>query len=161
LGTIDLFLKIDGIEGECQDVRHKGEIELESWDWGATQSGSHADSSGGRGKVNMKDLRAVMKVNKASPKLMLACATGDHIQTAVLTCRKAKPGKEQQEYLKITLSDLLVSSYQTGISPGVTPTEEFSLNFARIEVEYKEQKADGSLGAPIRTGYCRKTNKKV
>jgi type VI secretion system secreted protein Hcp len=101
-----------------------------------------------------------MKVNKASPRLMLACATGDHIKKAVLTCRKA--GKEQQEYLKITLSDLLVSSYQTGHGGGgVTPTEQFSLNFARVEIEYKEQKADGTLAPAVKTGYCLKSNKPI
>jgi type VI secretion system secreted protein Hcp len=160
MAAVDLFLKIEGIDGEASDAKHKGSIELDSWNWGATQSGSHASGSGGgAGKVHMQDFHAVMKVNKASPKLMLACATGDHIKKAMLTCRKA--GKDQQEYLKITFHDLLVSSYQTGMSGSLTPTEHFSLNFAKIEVEYKEQKPDGTLGTPYKAGYCLKTNKPV
>ena len=84
---------------------------------------------------------------------MLACATGEHIKKAVLTARKA--GKEQQEYLKVTLSDLLVSSYQTGGSGhgDVVPTDQVSLNFSKIEVVYKEQKADGSLGGATPAGF--------
>jgi type VI secretion system secreted protein Hcp len=160
MAAVDLYLKIEGIEGESSDAKHKGSIELDSWSWGATQSGSHASGSGGgAGKVNMHDFHGVMKVNKASPKMMLACATGEHLKKAVLTCRKA--GKEQQEYLKITFTDLLVSSYQTGISGGLIPTEQFSLNFARVEIEYKEQKPDGTLGHAHKAGYCLKTNKPV
>ena len=108
----------------------------------------------------MQDFHFVMKVNKASPKLMLACATGEHISKATLTCRKA--GKEQQEYLKINFTELLVSSFQTGGSAGdVVPTDQISVNFSKIEVEYKPQKADGSLDAPVKAGYDLKLNKKV
>jgi type VI secretion system secreted protein Hcp len=162
MATIDFFLKIDGIEGESSDAKHKGEIELESWTWGESQTGSHSvGSGGGAGKVAMQDFNAVMKINKASPKLMLACATGEHLKSAVLTCRKA--GKEQQEYFKVTLTDLLVSSYQTGAAGhgGVVPTDTFSLNYSKIQFEYREQKADGSLAAPVKAGYCLKSNTKL
>src|SRR5215831_2110019 len=128
----DYFLKIDGIDGESQDAKNPGAIQLESFSWGATQTGTFAHGGGGgAGKVRMQDFQFVMKHCKASPKLMLACAEGEHIKKAVLTCRKA--GKEQQEYLKVTLTDLLVSSYQTGASghSGVVPTDTFSLNFSR------------------------------
>jgi len=91
-------------------------------------------------------------VNKASPLLFLSCANGEHIKSAVLTCRKA--GKEQQEYLKYTFSDILVSSYQTGGSAGnVVPLDQISLNFTKVEFEYKEQKADGSLGGSVKKHY--------
>jgi type VI secretion system secreted protein Hcp len=161
MAAVDYYLKIDGIEGEATDAKHKSEIDVESWSWGETQTGSAAHGAGGgAGKVSMQDFHFVMRVNKASPKLMLACATGQHIKKADLTCRKA--GGDQQEYLKITLSDLLVSSYQTGGSTGdIVPTDQISLNFAKIEFEYKEQKADGSLGSPVKTGYNLKENKKV
>src|SRR5512140_520057 len=105
--AVDYFLKIDGIEGESQDAKHKNEIDVESWSWGETQVGAHAaGGGGGSGKVDMHDFSFVMKVNKASPKLLLSCANGEHIKKAVLICRKA--GKDQQEYMKLTLSDLLV-----------------------------------------------------
>ena len=154
MAIVDYFLKIDGIPGESNDSKHKAEIEIESFSWGATQSGTASHGGGmGAGRVNMQDFHFVMKVNKSSPKLMLACAQGDHIKNAILTCRKA--GKEQQEYLKITFSDLLVSSYQTGGSGhgDVVPTDQISLNYTKIEIEYKEQKPDGSLGGAIKAFY--------
>jgi type VI secretion system secreted protein Hcp len=159
--AVDYFLKIEGIDGESMDSKHKGEIQLESWSWGESNSGSMMESGGGgAGKVNMQDFSFAMKVNKASPKLLGACATGEHIKKAILTCRKA--GKEQQEYMKITFSDLLVSSFQTGGSAGQEiPLDSISLNFAKIEYEYKEQKADGTLAGAVKTGYNLKENKAV
>src|SRR5687767_198417 len=108
MAAVDYYLKIDGVPGESSDAKHKAEIDVESWSWGATQSGKASfGGGGGAGKVQMQDFHFVMRVNKASPKLMLACATGEHIKQAVLTCRKA--GGEQQEYMKVTMSDILVS----------------------------------------------------
>ena len=162
MAIADYFLKLDGVEGEAQDSKHKGEIDLESWSWGETQTGTHvAGGGGGAGKVAMQDFHFVMRVNKASPKLMLACATGQHIKEGILVCRKA--GKEQQEFLKVKFTDLLVSSYQTGGSANgdVVPLDQISLNFAKIEIEYKEQKADGTLGGAVKAGYDLKANKQV
>ena len=162
MAAVDYFLKLDGIKGESSDDKHKDEIDLESWSWGETNSGTHAGGGGGgAGKVVMQDFHFTMRMNKATPELMLACATGKHLKEATLTCRKA--GTEQQEYLKIKFSDMLVSSYQTGGSGGggVVPTEQISLNFSKIEYEYKPQKADGTLDAPVKAGYDLKANKKV
>ncbi|MEO8050706.1 MAG: type VI secretion system tube protein Hcp [Acidobacteriota bacterium] len=151
----DYFLKIDGIDGESHDSKHKDEIDLLSYSFGATQLGAHSvGGGGGAGKVSMQDFHFNMHINKATPKLLLACATGDHIKKAVLTCRKA--GKQQQEFLKVTFSDLLVSSYSTG-GGGETPLEQISLNFSKIEFEYKEQKPDGTLGGAVKAGYDLKT----
>lgn len=162
MAAVDYFLKIDGIEGESQDHKHKGEIDVESWSWGESQSGTHSGGGGGgAGKVSMQDFHFVMKINKSTPKLLLACATGQHIAKAVLVCRKA--GTDQQEFLKVTFSDLLVSSYQTGGSShgDIVPTDQISLNFAKIEFEYKEQKPDGTLGGTVKAGYDLKANKKL
>src|SRR3954470_23110717 len=154
MAAVDYFLKIDGIDGESHQDKHKNEIELDSWSFGETNAGTMSRSSGGgAGKVSMQDFHFVMHVNKASPKLFLACATGEHIRTAKLVCRKA--GKQQQEFLKVTFSDLLVSSYQTGGSGSadVLPVDQISLNFSKIEFEYAEQNSDGSLGASVKKGY--------
>ncbi len=162
MAAVDYFLKLDGIKGESTDDKHKAEIDVESWSWGETNSGSHAGGGGGgAGKVVMQDFHFTMRMNKATPELFLACATGKHIKEALLTCRKA--GTEQQEFLKIKFSDLLVSSYQTGGSSGgdVIPTDQISLNFSKIEYEYKPQKADGTLDGPVKAGYDLKLNKKV
>lgn len=160
-GAVDFFLKIDGIDGESTDSKHKGEFDIHSWSLSESQSGTmHAGGGGGAGKVSMQDIHIVKTTSKASPKLFLACANGEHIKKAVLVARKA--GKEQQEYLKITLSDILISSYHTsGTQHGGLPTDEFSINFAKIEFEYKEQKADGTLGGKVSAGYNMKENKAV
>ena len=162
MAAVDYFLKIDGIEGETSQKGHEKEIELHSFSFGETNTGSHAASSGGgAGKVVMQDFHFTMSVCKASPKLFLACATGEHIKGAVLTCRKA--GKTQQEFLKWKFYDLLISSYQTGGSShgDIVPTDQISFNFSKVEVEYKEQKADGSLGAAVPAGYDLKKGVKV
>ena len=80
---------------------------------------------------------------------------------SVLTCRKA--GGNQEEFLKYTFSDVLISSYQTGGSGGsdIVPTEQISFNYAKMEVEYKEQKADGTLGGAVKSGWDLKANKPV
>jgi type VI secretion system secreted protein Hcp len=154
MAVVDYFLKIDGVEGESQDSKHKGEIEIESFSWGETNIGTASHGGGmGAGKVQMQDFHFVMRVNKASPKLFLKCATGEHIKSAILTTRKA--GKDQQEYLKVTFSDILVSSFQTGGSGAgdVVPMDQISLNFSKVEFEYKEQKPDGTLGGAIKAHY--------
>ncbi len=154
MALVDYFLKIDGIQGESPDKTHKNEIQLESFSWGARQAGTSGyGGGGGAGKVQLQDFHFLMKINKASPKLMLCCAQGEHVKSAILTCRKA--GKDQQEYLKVTFSDILVTSYQTSGSGGndVLPMNQISLNFSKIELEYKEQKADGSLGGAIKAHY--------
>jgi len=160
--AVDYFLKIDGIPGESFDAKHKDDIDILSWSWGETQTGTHGGGGGGgAGKVNMQDFHFVMKVNKATPKLILACANGEHIKKAVLTCRKA--GKDQQEFLKYTFSDVLISSYQTGGSSSgdEIPMEQVSLNYAKMELEYKSQKADGTMEGAIKAGYDLKQNKAV
>jgi type VI secretion system secreted protein Hcp len=158
----DFFLKLDGIPGESKDSKHPAEIQLESWSWGESNAGTFAaGGGGGAGKVNMQDFHFTMPVNIASPKLMLACASGEHIKSAILTARKA--GGQQQEYLKITFSELLVSSYQIGGSghSDSPPVDSISLAFTKLEYEYKPQKADGTLDAATKVGYDVKANKKV
>jgi type VI secretion system secreted protein Hcp len=146
MALVDYFLKIEGIPGESQDAKHKEEIQVLSFSFGESQAGTMAfGGGGGAGKVQMQDFHFMMNVNKASPKLFLACATGDHIPKAVLTARKA--GKDPQDYLKVTFTDLLVSSFQTNgdAHANSLPVDSVSLNFSAIEWEYKLQKADGSL----------------
>jgi len=160
MAAVDYFLKFEGVEAESLDHKHKGSIQVESWSWGETNSGSHGSGSGGgAGKVQMQDVHFTAKVHKGSPILKLKCASGEHIKKAVLTCRKA--GKDQQEFLKFTFEDLLISSYQIGGSAhgDIVPVEQVSFNFSQIEMEYKEQKADGTLGGPVKGGWNLQTNK--
>lgn len=159
--ALNAYLKIDGIEGESRDDKHRNQIEIESFSWGESNFASAASGGGGAaGKVTMNDFHFVMKVSKASPKLFLACATGEHFPEAVLSISKA--GAEQIDYLYWKLSDCLVTSYQTSGSSGdIVPTDSFSLNFAKIEVSYKEQTADGKLGAEYKAGWDLAISKKI
>ena len=157
----DYFLKIDGVDGESRDDKHKGEIDVESWSFGASQSGSMAmGGGGGAGKVVMQDFHFTKSVDKASPKLFEAIATGKHLKEAKLVLRST--GGSQVEYLVITLSDVLVSSYSTSGSSGdYRPTESVSFNFAQIKMSYVEQDAKGSAGAATEFGWDLKKNTKV
>jgi type VI secretion system secreted protein Hcp len=161
--AVDMFLKIDGILGESRDDKHKDEIDIESFSWGETNSALGAGGTGaGTGKVSMQDFHFAAVFCKASPVLFVSCASGKHFPTATLSVRKAG-GDQRQDFLKWTLSDVMISSYQTGGSEGseVGPTEAFSLNFAKIEVSYKPQNADGQLGSEITAGWDLKRNSEV
>jgi type VI secretion system secreted protein Hcp len=157
--TVTMFLKLTNISGESTDDRHKGEIDILSWSWGATQSATTGTGGGaGAGKVSMQDFHFTHRVDKASPMLFLACAKGKHIPEATFTVRKA--GGNQSDYLVITLKDVLVSSVSPSGS-GQDPTEQVTLNFAQVEVAYTEQAADGSVKEPVRAGWDLKENREV
>ncbi len=159
----DFFLKIEGIDGESTDDRHKGEIEIQSFSWGVSNAGSFSSGGGGAGKASFQDMHFTRRFDKASPVLALACATGQHIPSAVLVCRRSGSDGQPVQYYKITLTDILVSGVATGGSSGGgdLPTESFSLNFAKIEWEYLPIGADGLPGEPVRTEYDLRLNEPV
>jgi type VI secretion system secreted protein Hcp len=158
--AVDYFLKIDGIEGESTDAKHAGWLDVDSWSWGENQPLQPATGSGaGAGKVQFRDFAFTTRVSKASPKLFLACASGQHLKEARLVGRKA--GKEQQEFLTWTFLNVLVSSYETGGTEQALPMDSVSLNFSKVSVAYRAQKADGSLDTAVTAGWDSKTNKKV
>jgi type VI secretion system secreted protein Hcp len=154
----DIFAKIGDIKGESLDDKHKGEIDVVSWSWGVTQTGTMSHGGGGgEGKAHFNDFNFTHQVDKASPVLLKACATGEHIKEATITVRKA--GKGQQEYLIIKMNDVLI----TGVSPSgageASTTEHVALQFAKVDLEYKPQKPDGSLDAGLHFKYDIKGNK--
>jgi type VI secretion system secreted protein Hcp len=159
MALVDIFLDIDGIKGESQDSKHKDMIEISSYSFGESQFSSRASGGGGgSGKVQMQDFHFTTRLSVASPNLMLACASGRHIKLATLTARKA--GQNQQDYYKVTFTDCLISSYQTSASEASNdvPREQFSLNFSKIQLEYRPQRQDGSLGDPVTAGWDVKNN---
>jgi type VI secretion system secreted protein Hcp len=160
--AFDMFMKIKEIKGEARDKTHKEEIDVLSWSWGMSNSGSaHLGGGMGAGKVNVQDLSFTKFIDKSSPDLMLHCCIGKHIPEATLTCRKAG-GDNPLEYLTIKLSDVMVTSVSTGGSGGEDRlTENVSLNFAKVEVAYKEQTATGGVGATPKMGYNVAENVKV
>ncbi len=149
---MDIFLKIDGIRGESQDVRHTGEIELESFSWSETAATWPGGSgSGGGGRVQMEAFGVTMGVSRASPELFLAVAKGAHFKSAVLSVRH--PGSTD-DFLKWTLSDIVVSAYRTSDVAGANRvTDGIILLFGKIEIEYHETTASGGLGPPIKAGW--------
>nr|WP_319387251.1 type VI secretion system tube protein Hcp [uncultured Roseibium sp.] len=148
MAKVDCFLKLDGIKGESQDKTHKDEIDILSWSWGASQSGTtHMGSGSGGGKAHFQDLSLVSYIGKDTSAALQCLATGKHISKGTLYCRKAA-GDNPLEYLKIEMEDILVSSFSTGGTGSedrVTCT--WSLNFGSFKVMYTEQKPDGSKGA--------------
>lgn len=159
--AVDYFLKIDGIKGESKDDKHKDEIDILSWSFGVSQAGSFGTGGGGGvARANVQDLNLTKYLDKSSPDLYLSCLTGKHIKEATLVCRKAG-GDNPLEYLTIKLSDVLVSSVQTGGAGGELLQESLSLNFAKINMDYKEQTATGGVGATPKMGYDIKANKKI
>src|SRR5438093_7532428 len=127
--AVDMFLKITDVKGESKDKTHKDECEIESFSWGATQLGTSSHGSGaGGGKISMNDFHFVMRHNSASPTLFLFCANGKHLKEAKLTCRKA--GGTQQNFLVVTMSDVLISSFQTcGSGAGERPMDPITLDY--------------------------------
>ena len=143
----DIFAKIGDIKGESLDDKHKDEIEVLSWSWGVSNPVTAAVGAGaGAGRASFHDLSFTHKIDKASPALMQACATGVHLKEATITHRKA--GKGQQEFLVIKMNDVIVTSV-THEDHGDGTSEGITLAFAKVDLEYKPQKADGSLDAAV------------
>jgi len=156
----DIFAKLGDIKGESLDSKHKDEIEVLSYSWGVTNAGSMGyGSGGGEGKSTFHDLSFVHKIDKASPILMQACATGVHLKECTITHRKA--GKEQHEYLIVKMNDVIVTGVTHGGNGDGNHQENVSLAFAKVAVEYKPQKPDGSLDAGIHFKYDLKAQKEA
>ncbi len=151
--AVDMFIKIDDVNGESVDDSHKDEIDILSWSWGMSQSGTtHTGTGGGAGKVNVQDLSFTHYVDKSSANLMKMCCNGKHFKEATLVVRKA--GEQPLEYMKIILEDGLISSVSTGGSGGEDRlTANVTLNFAKFKVEYVPQKGDGAGDASVMVGW--------
>ena len=161
--AFDAFLKIDGIPGESQDRRHKDEIEILSFSWGVSQTGTPSTGGGGgAGKATFQDFHFVSRVQKSSPKLFLACASGQHLKEAVLSVRRAASSGRSEDFYTVTLSDLLVSSFQqggTGDSTDSSPMDQISMNYAKIRIDYAVQDPRGALGDHFVAGWDQHQNK--
>jgi type VI secretion system secreted protein Hcp len=148
--AVDMSIKIGDLMGESKIKDHKDEIDVLSWSWGMSQSGTfHTGSGGGAGKVNVQDISFTKWVDRASPNLIRACSNGKHFPEATLTVRKA--GEKPVPYLKIKMGKVMVTSVSTGGSGGEDSlTENVTLNFAKYEMAYTPQKDDGSPDAEVK-----------
>ncbi len=154
----NIFAKIGNIKGESADAKHKNEIDVLSWSWGVSQAESVGHGGGGgAGKASFHDFNFTHHVDKASPLLMKACATGTHIPDATITVRKA--GKGAQEYLVIKTSDVLITSVAISVSDEPATAESVTLQFAKVDLEYRAQKPDGSLEPGLHFTYDVKAGK--
>jgi type VI secretion system secreted protein Hcp len=157
--AVDMFLKLDGIKGESSDDKHKGEIDVLAWSWGASQTGTaHSGAGGGGGKANFQDLSVTKWVDKSSHSLLKAVSVGQHIAKAHLTVRKA--GEKPLEYIKLTMEKCLITSVSTGGSGGEDRlTENITINFGKYNFEYTPQKEDGSGDSVLPYGFDIAANK--
>ena len=154
----DIFAKIGDIKGESLDDKHKDEIEVLSFSWGVANSGSTgAGAGGGAGKATFQELSIVHGIDKATPALLKACATGVHIKDATITHRKA--GKGQQEFLIIKLNDVTITAVTHAGAEDQPYAESVSLKFAKVDLEYKPQRSDGSLDEGLHFKFDLQANK--
>jgi type VI secretion system secreted protein Hcp len=154
----DIFAKIGDIKGESIDDKHKDEIEVLSFSWGVTHDAvMGSGSGGGEGKASFHDLSFVHKIDKASPVLMQACATGVHLKDATITHRKA--GKGQHEFLIVKMNEVIITGVTHGGSSDGPYSENVSMAFAKVDLGYTRQKPDGSLEAGIHFKYDIKGSK--
>ena len=140
----DMFMKIGDIKGESTDVKHQDEIDVLAWSWGMSNTAAPV-GGGGTGKANIQDFSFTKFVDLSTTDLMLGTLTGEHFDEATFVVQKA--GGEKLEFLKITFKNVIVTSVSTGGSGGEDRlTENVSLNFAEVMVEYTQQKPDGTAG---------------
>jgi type VI secretion system secreted protein Hcp len=151
-GVVDMFVKMTGrkqgvIKGESEDAKHIGEIDIVTYHWGVVQGFSVQGLP--TGKRQYSKFTFAMRSQVATPKLLSCCATNESLTEVVITCRKA--GGTQQEYMKWTLTNASVAEVKSGyLYPDqIIPYDEVSLVFQKIQLEYKPQKADGTLGAGV------------
>jgi len=147
--AVDMFMKIDTVDGEAQDSKHKKQIDVLHWSWGINNTGSaHNGSGAGAGKVNVHDLTFTKWVDTATPALALACCSGKHFKDATLIIRKA--GDKPLEYIKIKMETVMITSVATGGSGGQDRLQEnVALNFAKVSLDYVPQNDKGAAGTPI------------
>ena len=165
--AFDAFLKLDGIPGSSTDAAHKGEIQVTGFEEAFSNTARAVSATGGAGagKVTFQDFHFTAPVSSATPRLLLACASGQHIRSAVLSVRRTgtagKPGG--LDFLKYTLTDVLVSSVNTSVVSGdPLPKETFSLSYAKLQVSFQEENANGTpVGQPISSGWDLAGNKQA
>jgi type VI secretion system secreted protein Hcp len=161
----DYFLKFGDIKGESTADKHSGEIDILGFRFGVQQPGAAAavGQGAGVGKAQFHEFQFVKRIDSASAKLMVACASGQHFQDVTLSCRRA--GGTQAEFLNVKLENVIVSSYESSGGEGEVrnslPVDTFHLNFAKITVNYKAQTAQGTEGANTQGGWDLLKNTKV
>lgn len=156
---VDMYLCIDGIEGESQSEKHSNCIDVLAWSWGLSQSGTlHAGVGGGAGKVAVQDISLTKWIDKSTPDLILSTANGKHLTKAELFTYKCG-GENPIPYFDLLMEPVLVSSVSTGGSGGEDRlTENVTLNFQKVEWCYTTTDSKGSIDAEICNSWDIATN---
>lgn len=155
--AVDYYLKLDGIQGESADEKHKDEIQIMSWSWGGSQVSSVSGTGGsGAGKADLMDLSVMTYFDKATPKFFKSLCSGTHIKTGMLTAIKS--GADGKPYLKVDFKELFVSSLQISASSEI-PTVSLSFSYNEIKIDYSMQNELGNLTSTGPVTYNLKENK--
>jgi type VI secretion system secreted protein Hcp len=144
----DLFLKLDGIDGESEDTTYSKQIELQSWSWGASNSGAvHVGSGSAASNAQMSEFNCAIYLEKSSPKLLESLCKGKHISTGTFSATKSTgEDKTPQPYLKIEFSEVFITGLSAGGSVGGgVPIASLTFSFATLKYNYYKQNRDGSL----------------
>jgi type VI secretion system secreted protein Hcp len=157
VAAVDYFLKLTDIQGDSFDKFHPNEIQIDSFSFGASQSGVVAGGGAGTGKVQFQNFHFTTHSSKASPKLLQACATGVHLKEAMIVMRKA--GETPHEFMHIKLNDVLISSYSLNGEGAMIPTDSSAMAFMKVDFAFIPQTPTGGLGVPISVGWDLKANK--
>lgn len=155
--AVDYFLKLDGIQGESQDDKHKNEIQVLSWSWGASNLSSVAGTGGsGAGKVDMSDVSMMLNFDKSTPKFFKSISAGSHIATGTLSAIKA--GSDGKPYLKVDFKEIFVTSLQMSASSEV-PAVSLSFTYDEIKIDYSAQDEKGNIASTGPVTFNTKQNK--
>jgi type VI secretion system secreted protein Hcp len=140
--AFDIFLKFDDatLAGESRSDKHKDEIEVLSFSWGASRDA---------GRTDPQELAFVTPVSVASPTIAKFCAEGTPIGAAQISVNSPS-AKGDAELLMIKLANIVVGSYQLGgalTDPQVA--DRFTLAFTSMTISKRRQNADGSVGTAV------------
>lgn len=146
------FLKIEGVESEATQKGFEGQISLDSFNLGASNPVDVQSGGMGAGKVNLSNFNVSKLTDAASPILFQACCLGKHFPNAVVSICKA--GGDQAVYLEYKFDTVFIANIDwSGGGGDERPTETLSLAFHKVEMTYKKQKVDGTLGSPVVASY--------
>ena len=157
--TMNAFLRIDGIVAESTDNRHRGEIEIESFGWSESQTGMAGSTGGGgcaTGRTNMGGFQFSTFTSQASPKLFQMCAAGQFIKNAILTVRnRAGLATMTWRLMDVTVRDDKIVG---DTNREARTRDEFSMEFSKIEFEYRPVLPNGALGPAVKEKWVVQAN---
>jgi type VI secretion system secreted protein Hcp len=148
----EMFLKLDGIEGESLDSVHTGEIEITLWGWNTTNTVRWDVNQGGQStKVELKDIELEKVCDKATVTLYQCCVTGKHIKHGTITCRK-NDGEQKVEYMVLHMKDIMVTKVAfAGDGSSQSLKENVNLSFAEFRMDYKLQNDSGNAAGGVKS----------